>query len=267
MGRKRKSAGEKPKKRKAVLVKLIEREHAGRITAAYRLIDILVAKTHHHLSEAKIACAWRFGWKSDSDGRLKLASVKKGSDLDRELNGYDFVIMLNHEVWNAGTFKEDQMIALLDHQLCHCQLSMDSNGEVKTDDMGRNVYRLRKHDIEEFRDVVARHGLYTDELQEFYESMRDKLPLFPNEDEPAKPAKAAAKKKDKPVPSTGSGQAEEQTTAAGQMAEVKDPVEAKKPGIWKGDTDDIAHGTNGASSNGTNGHNGKNRIRKHLAGE
>ena len=44
---------------------------------------------------------------------------------------------------------------------------MDTNGEPKQDEQGRTVYRIRRHDIEEFQDVVARHGLYTGKLEEF----------------------------------------------------------------------------------------------------
>lgn len=281
MGRKRLKEP-KPKPRKAVAVKLIEREHAGKITAAYKLLDQLVAKTHKHLAEGKFAFAWRFGWKADSDGRIKMASVKKGSDLDRELNGFDFVILINHEVWNSGAFKTDQMIALIDHQLCHCQVSIDSSGEKKTDDQDRIVYRLRKHDIEEFRDVVARHGCYTDDLQEFFESIKNNLPLFPEDDD--KPAKRTGKSE------VGNQKSEEGREVADPGAPTSDAAAEGKPAKRKraargtgpsgseilkmgeahlnghGATNGSSNGTNGAA-HGTNGHaNGVNRIEKHLAG-
>jgi hypothetical protein len=56
---------------------------------------------------------------------------------------------------------------VIDHELCHAQVSMDSNGEPKTDENGRTVYRTRKHDIEEFKEVVARHGLYKSDVESF----------------------------------------------------------------------------------------------------
>lgn len=171
----RRTRAPKEKQRKRVTVKLLEREHAGKVTQPYRIMEELVAKHHQHLAEAKIAIAWRFGWKPDADGRLILGRCKKGSDLDRELNDYDFVILLNHEVWNSAGFSEKQMRALVDHELCHCQRAIDANGEPKQDEQGRTVYRVRKHDLEEFREVVRRNGLYTADLEEFARAAIERL--------------------------------------------------------------------------------------------
>ncbi len=168
MGRRgRRSAGPKIKARKKVTVKLIEREHNGKVTTPYRLMEECIREHHHHLIDAKIAIGWRLGKKADADGRLWLGQAKKGSDLDRTLHGYDFVILLNHEAWNSSWFTEAMMAALIDHELCHCTVANDSNGEPKTDEEGRTVYRIRKHDLEEFRDVVARHGQWKDDIREF----------------------------------------------------------------------------------------------------
>lgn len=166
MGRRRKN-GPKEKARKRVNVKLLDREHAGKVTGPYKLLDLLVAEHHSHLVDAKIAIAWRFGWRADADGRVILVSVKKGSDLDREMHGYDFVFLINHEVWNGGGFSERAQLRLIDHACCRCQVSKDSNGEEKIDENGRTTYRMRKPDIVEFCEVVARHGLCTDDLTAF----------------------------------------------------------------------------------------------------
>lgn len=129
-------------------------------------MEQLIKKSHEHLSDAKIAIVWRFGWQQDADGRQKLGQAKKGSDLDRAFCKFDFVILLNHEVWNQGGLNKKQQLALVDHELCHCQVTMDTSGEPKTDEEGRTCYRIRKHNIEEFTDVVNRHGLHTQELAE-----------------------------------------------------------------------------------------------------
>lgn len=152
------------KKRKKVTVKLLARKHAGKVTEAYRIMEDLIVKHHAHLKDAKIAIAWRLGWNADCDGRLRLGQAKKGSDLDRELHKFDFVLLFNHEAWNKGQLKEDQKVALVDHELCHCEVSIDGDGEPKQDDEDRTVYRIRKHDIEEFLDVVNRHGCHTNDL-------------------------------------------------------------------------------------------------------
>lgn len=183
MGRRRMKVA-KEKARKKVNVKLVSREHAGRVLAVYEIMESLVEKHHGHLSEAAIAIAWRFGWKANADGRVTLGQAKKGGDLDRELHGYDFVILLNHEAVNGGTLKQHQLRALIDHELCHCQVSKDKNGEAMTDENGRTVYRIRKHDIEEFQEIVARHGLWKDELEAFVAAVKEKKdrPLLPDPD-------------------------------------------------------------------------------------
>jgi len=181
----------KDKARKKCTVKLLKRTHAGEVVGPYRIMEKLIEKHHNHLKDAKIAIAWRFGWKSDTDGHTVLGQAKKGSDLDRELHDHDFVILLNHERWNGSGFTEDQMTALMDHELCHCEISKDTNGEPKTDENGRICYRIRKHDVEEFRDVVARHGMWKGDLEQFAEAAADKSsrPLLDLVDKVAKKKK------------------------------------------------------------------------------
>ncbi|HEV3341408.1 MAG TPA: putative metallopeptidase [Pirellulales bacterium] len=177
MGRKR--GPPKEKARKKVNVKLLDRKHAGQITEPYRMMEELIEQFHSHLIDAKIAIAWRFGWKANTDGHVTLGQAKKGSDLDREMHDHDFVILLNHEAWN-GSLNVDQKRALMDHELCHCEVSKDQNGEPKIDENKRTVYRIRKHDIEEFREIVARHGCYKEDLEAFVAAANEdrKRPLL-----------------------------------------------------------------------------------------
>ena len=227
MARPRKSSGDKPQKKKAVSVKILEREHAGRTTTAYKLLDDLVEDHHDHLTDAKIAIAWRFGWKPDVDGRLRLCGVKKGGDLDREMHGYDFVILLNHEAWNESGFREEQMRALIDHALCRCEVSKDSAGEPRIDENNRTVYRLRQPDVQEFSEIVARHGLWTTDLERFAQTiLNDKRrPLFKNqadesrdEPRPTLPLGVPASQIKKPAPKP--------TAAAESTAEDGEPPAA-----------------------------------------
>jgi hypothetical protein len=162
MGRRR-SSGEKPKKRKKVTVRIIKEKHAGEITEPHRLLNEIREKNHGHLKEAKIGLAWRSGWRSDADGHTKMGQCRKSSDLDREMYaGFDFVILLNEEAW--GGLNTAQKTALIDHELCHAALSMDSNGEPKYNDRDRLCCRIKKHDCEEFKAIVERHGLWTQDL-------------------------------------------------------------------------------------------------------
>ena len=132
----------------------------------YRIMDDLIGKYHPHLADARICLAWRYGWNPDADNRLKLGQCRKASDLDRDLHGYDFVILLNYEAWNAADFSAAQMEALIDHELLHAQITLDKEtGEEKRDTQGRPVWRVRGHDVEEFHDIIRRHGFWTSNLE------------------------------------------------------------------------------------------------------
>lgn len=158
----RKSSGPKPKKRKKVTVQLLKREHQGKVTQPYTILDEMIAGPHNHLKDTKIAIAWRLGWRPDADNHLTLGKLRKRGDLDRELDKFDFIVLLNKEAWE--TLNEAQRKALIDHELCHGQISYDSDGEPKQDDRGRLVCRVKKHDLEEFQAVVDRHGCWTSNL-------------------------------------------------------------------------------------------------------
>jgi hypothetical protein len=172
----------KRKKKKAVNVRLVDRQTEPE---PYRMMDDLIMDYHPHLEQARVALAWRYGWTSDKDGRLILGQCRKASDLDREFREFDAVILLNREVWEEESFTAAQKLAVIDHELCHLQLSEDKDGDPIRDERGRLVYRLRKHDLEEFRDVVNRHGCYKADLQAFAQVLlhsranKTAAPLFP----------------------------------------------------------------------------------------
>lgn len=133
----------------------------------YELMDEIVGDHHPELEEARIAIAWRHGWKADADGRCVLGQMKKASELDRQLHQWDFVILLNAEVWTSVEFSEAQQRALLDHELCHGAIARDAEGETRHTPEGQIVYRIRKHTIEEFHEIVERHGQWKGDIQTF----------------------------------------------------------------------------------------------------
>ena len=145
--------------------KKVSYELVGADDPAYDLLNSLVSAFHDHLSEARIALAWNTAWKADTDGRVTLGKCRKVGDLDRDIHEYDFIVILNREFWNS--FNDRQKAALLDHELMHAEIKTDEHGEPEQDERGRIVYRIRKHDIEEFADVVKRHGLWMHDLELF----------------------------------------------------------------------------------------------------
>lgn len=156
----------KPKAPKAITYLLIGRE--DELTAGmYDLLDRIVADHHEELQRenARIVLAWCTSWKPDVDGRVTIGKCKKASDLDRELAPFDFVILLSRDFWLRAT--DTQKAALVDHELMHAAVKYDADGQPVIDARGRTVFRTRKHDLEEFADVVARHGCYKRDLEQF----------------------------------------------------------------------------------------------------
>jgi hypothetical protein len=156
----------KLKRPKKVTYQLIPREDAvGAPT--YALLERLVAEHHEELAHtnARIAVAWCTSWKSDVDGRVTIGKCKKASDLDRELAAFDFIILLSKDFWIVAS--EKQRAALVDHELMHAAVKYDADGEPVRDERGRQVFRTRKHDLEEFSDIAARHGCYKRDLEQF----------------------------------------------------------------------------------------------------
>ncbi len=156
---------------KKINYELVANDHAS-----YGLLCHLINKYHPELRQARFALAWRKNRKPDVDGHLVLGECVLVNDLQKELVPFDFVIILNREVWENPEFTDAQKSALLDHELCHAapKLNTDTD-EQELDERGRPVWRIRKHDIEEFRDVVARHGVYKSSLELFAEALLKKV--------------------------------------------------------------------------------------------
>lgn len=159
----------KPAKPKTINFKLIPEKDGDHEPEPYRIMREMVEKYHEDLHGARIAMAWRIALKADKDGHLMLGKCVKASDLQKEFSEYDFVILLNREVWLSDEFTLEKKQALVDHELCHATFAPDKDGFKKRDERDRIVWRTRKHDIEEFFDIVRRHGCYKRDLQAFAE--------------------------------------------------------------------------------------------------
>ena len=170
----------KPKK---VLFELIKPDEVILAGQPYELMAEIRAELHFDVAEAKIALAWRKGTKPNADGKIVLGRCVKASDLQRELFDYDFVIVLNKEFWEDPEFDRAKKLALLDHELCHAARAVDADGDTGVDTKNRPVWRQRGHDVEEFEEIVTRHGVWKRDLERFAEAIakRKKSPLFAEE--------------------------------------------------------------------------------------
>lgn len=157
------------------LARLFEENHEDRLGCKPRIV----------LAEA-------YSWKADADGRLVLGKCRKASDLDRQLHGWDFIIIVHHDLLHdRKTYTEAQLLAVLDHELCHCAVQEDAEtGEPKRNEDGDIVYRVRKHDIEEFQEIVNRHGLYKGDVEAFAKEVLAKrnAPLLAETDDESEDA-------------------------------------------------------------------------------
>lgn len=167
----------KPKK---VLFELIKSEDVFLSGQPYDLLAEIRAENHFDTAEAKVGLAWRKGTKPNADGKLVLGRCVLISGLQRELIDYDYVIVLNKEFWEDPEFDREKKLALLDHELCHAARAVDADGEKMRDTKERPVWRTRGHDVEEFEEIVTRHGVWKRDLERFAEAIakRKKSPLF-----------------------------------------------------------------------------------------
>jgi hypothetical protein len=140
----------------------------------YSLLAALVTAHHNEIAGARIALAWCTSWNPDVDGRVTLGKCKRASDLDREVAAFDFIILLRRSFWLDQRVTDLQRTALLDHELCHAAVKLDKHGEPALDSRGRVIYRMRKHDVEEFSCIVARHGTYKADLEAFAKALQTK---------------------------------------------------------------------------------------------
>jgi putative metallopeptidase len=159
-------------KPKRLAYELIRDEPGSIGRQAYVMLRELISAFRRDLVDARIALAWCTSWKPDADGRVTIGKCRKASDLDRELMEYDFIILLSRTFWLDLEVTDQQRRALLDHELMHAAVKCTESGDPEEDAKGRIVYRVRKHDIEEFADTVRRHGIYRGDLDHFAAALR-----------------------------------------------------------------------------------------------
>lgn len=190
---KRRQKAPKEKKLKAVQFRPIEREHGGKVTEPYKILDTLVAKHHKDLleAEANILIGWDLGpAKPDCDGFIKFGRVRKGSDVDRATAGYDILLVIRQEVFNS--FDSTRKHAEIDRLLCRCAVQRDAHGEIVSDEKGRSVFRLRKP-VEVFPENVARYGFHQEpKLAECLTRYNDSQRPLLKDDKPKRASRKAS---------------------------------------------------------------------------
>lgn len=125
----------------------------------------LIANHHQHLLNTRVEWVFRdtAGKQNGKTvmGRTRIikglaAMIATPGAQTSEDNDF-FLIEIAADVWDV--LSPDRRMALLDHELSHCFVEIADAGEIKL--------RLAPHDIEEFRGVVARHGDWLEDIEEF----------------------------------------------------------------------------------------------------
>lgn len=123
------------------------------------LAAVLLSVVHKHLKQAHLAHVYTR--RKSSSGTRVLASTTKVPAKWRWLWGDDaplFVIDYNHEAWlDLGP---EQRLALVDHELCHCDI----------DDAGNPI--VLEEELREFGAVVKRWGAWQPEVSRFIAAAR-----------------------------------------------------------------------------------------------
>lgn len=160
---------------KKVAYAIVDRKEGNRIREVYKLMEELRDAHHKHLAKATIAIAWCYTWKENKDGLLKIGDAKVAGEIERQLHKVDLIILLNDTTWNHSEFTAEQRRALMDECLCRLDISRDEEGQARLDENGRIVYVKRKPDMVGFSEVLARHGIWTAELERIAAIIQDDI--------------------------------------------------------------------------------------------
>jgi hypothetical protein len=127
----------------------------------------LIREHHRHLTNVEIKFVFtdkiqkRAGKETWGTARKvgSLAAFLAGQDENDEQATF-FVITITEPIWSY--LPPEKRRALVDHELCHCWIDLDDEGD-------HPKLILVGHDLEEFIQVIQRHGLWRDDVQKFVE--------------------------------------------------------------------------------------------------
>lgn len=116
---------------------------------AEELIDTEPALAYIKDSRARIAYLQSDSAKKDGKDRVVHGECEKVAPKNKWAIDYDFTITLYFN--NNIGMSEAQLRVLMFHELLH--VGIDHNSE------GGEVYGIRKHDLQDFREIVDRYGV------------------------------------------------------------------------------------------------------------
>lgn len=138
------------------------------------IAEKIIDKHHPHLQDAKDLIGYYF-----RDGASDWAGkAKKCTAFERHVTGYMLFVFINQDAWDS--LKHDQRLALVDHELCHFSRKNEriydeekkewKDNWLDAEDPGS--WGMREHDVEEFSDIIQRHGLWETGIEKFAVAVR-----------------------------------------------------------------------------------------------
>jgi hypothetical protein len=101
--------------------------------------------------------------------RYLTAALEADAEIEPEVeDGYDLVCLLNETEWDAAD-TTGRRRAFIDHRLAHISRTISPRDDV--------VWHIDRHPVEEWPEVVARHGAWTPKLRELVAAAGQQLPL------------------------------------------------------------------------------------------
>lgn len=139
------------------------------------IAEKIIDKHHPHLKDAKGVIGYYF-----RDGNSDWAGkAKKCTAFERHVTDYMLFVFINKDAWRV--FTPDQRQALVDHELCHFKRKSERvwNEEKKVwEDKyepanASDSWQMREHDVEEFSEIIQRHGLWETGIERFAVAVRE----------------------------------------------------------------------------------------------
>lgn len=96
------------------------------------------------------------------------------------MTDYMLFLFINKEAWKL--FSSEQREELVDHELCHFSRTSWEEPDPKIEGKWITVYgtvddpdswSIREHDVEEFSDIIDRHGLWETGIEQFAAAVRE----------------------------------------------------------------------------------------------
>lgn len=141
------------------------------------IAEQLIPQHHPHLADAVDEDLIGYYFR---DGNADWAGkAKKCTAFERHITGKILFVFINRDSWNSMGL--EQRTALIDHELCHFTRNSfkDYDNEKKEwiityeDALEPKNWGIRDHDVEEFSEIIKRHGLWETGIEKFAAAVRD----------------------------------------------------------------------------------------------